>query len=107
MPTPLEIQCASALKQTTVLWGSAKYSIGGRSGSLTGVFNELSHARAFEDASGRISTYTATIVSELSQFGGTFPTLGSRVTIYGQAFRIVKLDRDSISVVIHLDNTVK
>jgi hypothetical protein len=29
------------------------------------------------------------------------------VTIYGQTFRIVKLDRDNVSVILHLDNTVK
>jgi len=103
----LELQCASALRQTTALWGSTSYSVGGISGSFTGVFNELSHARAFEDGSGRLSTYTATIVSEISQFSGNVPTLGSRVTIWEKTFRIVKLDRDSISVILHLDNTVK
>jgi hypothetical protein len=105
--TPLEKQVASALRQTTALWGNTSYTLRGVSGSFVGVFNELSHARAFEDESGRISTYTATIVSEISQFNGTPPSLGNRVTIYGQTFRIVKLDRDNVSVILHLDNTVK
>lgn len=105
--TPLERQTAAALRQTTKLWGKTPYQIGGRAKSFVGIFNELTHARAFEDESGRVSSYTATIVSEISQFAGAPPTLGNRVTISGQTFRIVKLDRDSISVVMHLDNTVK
>lgn len=107
MPTPLERQCASALRQSTSLWGNAKYTVGGKAGIFTGIFNELTHARAFEDGSGRLSTYTATIVSELSQYRGTPPQLGDRVSILGKTFRIVKLDLDAISAVMHLDNTVK
>ena len=105
--TPIENQIAGALRQSTALWGSSPYTVSGVLKTFTGIFNELSHVRAFEEGSGRVSTYMATIVSELTQFGGTYPVLGQRVTVWGQTFRIVKVLRDSISLTLHLDNTVK